>query len=74
MDGKLRPCKYCGNPMELSTEHISYGMDGGCTDWRIRCRKCGCTFHYPADDFYGRRYYLEDGVIIKYNSLYDTGR
>ena len=67
MSDILKPC-LCGGIAILSKRHINQGMDGCCTDWCIRCKKCNGEWYYPADNFYARNFYSESEVIKYWNS------
>ena len=71
-DNRLVSCKLCGGNARICKIEQS---DGYChyDDWIVRCNKCGCTFKYPADDYYGRDYLHEEQVIEKWNALHGGG-
>ena len=50
------PICYCGEVMRLGAERENQGMDGYCTNWTLRCPRCGIWKYYAADGFYGRDY------------------
>ena len=64
---KLCPC-LCGGKVTLSKIEKSSGMDGRYEDWEIFCPKCGGSWYWPADSFYGRKFYSKERVIELWNS------
>ena len=62
----LCPCG-CGGEVKLSKIVKSSGMDGCYEDWEIFCPKCGGSWYWPADDFYGRDFYTKERVIELWN-------
>ena len=71
MQYALIKCPICGEILNYTKVRESQGMDGSSYDWEIRCSGCGITKTYPADGFYGREYYTEEEMILKFN--YDFG-
>ena len=58
----------CGGDVEINNVSLSSGMDGGYNNWEICCKKCGGSWQWAADGFYGRNYYSKDEVIDMWNN------
>lgn len=63
---ELHPC-LCGGKVRLSKVEKNGGMDGRYDDWEIFCPKCGGSWYWPADCFYGRDFYTKEQVIELWN-------
>ena len=65
----LKPCPVCHGRMRLTKVTESYGMDGGnFTDWIVVCDDCPYKFRFPADDFYGRKFYISPEEAIQHGN------
>ena len=69
MERKINPC-LCGGDVEIAKRRYTSGMDGCYEDWEFDCKKCGGSWSWAADDFYGRKSYTKDDVIDIWNKLH----
>lgn len=69
MEQKIYPCS-CGGDVEITKRTHSSGMDGSYENWEFNCKKCGGSWEWAADNFYGRQSYTKDEVIDIWNKTH----